>query len=272
MARNEVERIAGIADPVKRLRAATEGVSAAQRTMTELARMRRSLVQELHADGWSYAKIADAAGLSRGRVHQVRHQGPAPEGALFGAGPITLAVPVRKVGDRAGGVVAVEDATAAERMGELLTSLTLDVEPFHIPVGGQWDPPPDAIAICGPKSSPVTAEAVGADPLVTFSADGATWVLKDRASGALFQSPWDNGDATRDLAYVGRVPYRGHRLFVIAGVHASGSLGAVDHLARHLPEIYNAVGTDSFSMVIGARFDGTKVIETETMWGPRKHA
>jgi hypothetical protein len=45
----------------------------------------------LHDDGWTYAEIAEATGLSRGRVHQVRHQGPAPEGAFFGRSPLRIA-------------------------------------------------------------------------------------------------------------------------------------------------------------------------------------
>jgi DNA-directed RNA polymerase specialized sigma24 family protein len=54
-----------------------------QREMTELARLRRRVIQELHAGGLSYAQIADAAGLSRGRIYQLRHAGPAPRARFW---------------------------------------------------------------------------------------------------------------------------------------------------------------------------------------------
>ena len=81
--------------------------------MTELARLRRRVIQDLHAQGLSYAQIGEAAGLSRGRIHQIRHTGPAPEGAFLGTGAITIATPLKR--EERGGrpVVAVEDVTAA---------------------------------------------------------------------------------------------------------------------------------------------------------------
>lgn len=76
----EVERIEAIEDPFVLLRIATERLGEAQREATELARLRRRVIQELHAQGMSYAEIAAKAGLSRGRIHQIRHTDPAPEG------------------------------------------------------------------------------------------------------------------------------------------------------------------------------------------------
>ena len=73
----EYERIASISDPYELLRAATERLADAQQEVTELARLRRGLIQDLHAQGMSYAQIGEAAGLSRGRIHQIRHTGPA---------------------------------------------------------------------------------------------------------------------------------------------------------------------------------------------------
>ena len=67
----EVERIAGIEDPFQLLRLATERLATAQRDVAELSRLRRRVIQDLHSQGMSYSQIADAAGLSRGRVHQI---------------------------------------------------------------------------------------------------------------------------------------------------------------------------------------------------------
>jgi DNA-directed RNA polymerase specialized sigma24 family protein len=76
----EIERIAEIDDPFELLHLATERLAAAQRDATELSRLRKRVIQDLHNQGMSYSQIADAAGLTRGRIHQVRHQGPVPKG------------------------------------------------------------------------------------------------------------------------------------------------------------------------------------------------
>src|SRR6266542_6112942 len=149
MSTDEVARVAAIEDRVQRLRAATEGVSTAQRTMTELARLRRALVQELHEEGWTFAEIAEAAGLSRGRVHQVRHQGPAPEGAFFGRGPLRILTPLKREEKRARPVVAAEDVAASQRLGELARSLGFDIEYEQIPLTGTIDLHRTGLAVSG---------------------------------------------------------------------------------------------------------------------------
>lgn len=78
----EYERIASIDDPFALLRAATERLARAQQEVTDLARLRRRVIQDLHAQGLSYAQIAEQAGLSRGRIHQIRRTDPASEGTF----------------------------------------------------------------------------------------------------------------------------------------------------------------------------------------------
>ena len=85
---DELQRIMAIEDPYLLLREVTTRLADAQQEVTELARLRRRVVQDLHAQGLSYAQIATKAGLSRGRIHQIRHTGPAPEGAFFGRGAV----------------------------------------------------------------------------------------------------------------------------------------------------------------------------------------
>ncbi|CAM5729982.1 hypothetical protein SHIRM173S_06739 [Streptomyces hirsutus] len=74
----ELQRIMAIDDPYLLLREVTARLADAQHEVTELARLRRRVVQDLHAQGLSYAQIAVQAGLSRRRIHQIRHTGPAP--------------------------------------------------------------------------------------------------------------------------------------------------------------------------------------------------
>ena len=151
MPSSDLERIAAIEDPYQLIRVATERLSAAQQEVTELARLRRRVIQEVHAQGVSYAQIAEQAGLSRGRIHQIKHTGPAPEGAFLGTGTITLATPLKREATNARPVVAMEDVTAAKRLEDLARGFGLALNLEHVPLGGQIDlNRPNLIVICGP--------------------------------------------------------------------------------------------------------------------------
>lgn len=67
------EQFAEIADPFARLAAVTRRLAESTREIDELSRMRRDLVADLHGRGFSHARIAEAAGLSRGRIFQLLH-------------------------------------------------------------------------------------------------------------------------------------------------------------------------------------------------------
>lgn len=269
MSEVEFEAVRREGDPVAQARRATELITLYQQRGVELARLRREAINRaVRETGMTYTQVAHELGLSKGRVSQIRSSAPAAERELFGVGPLTLAMPTRLLGGRPQPVVAVEDATAAEHMTALLESLAFVVTPYRIPANGEWEPPADAVAICGPKSSHVTAEAIASDPHLTFEEDAqGRWPLLG-PDGTAFTSPMDLGDPDSDYAYVGRLPYRGRSIFVIAGIHAQGSVGAVDYLAQHAAELHQAVGGEHFSMVVSSRFDNGTTTATETVWGP----
>jgi len=169
-----VGRIVAIHDPFEQLRAATAQMAESQREVTELSRLRKRVIEQLRGRGLSYAQIGEAAGLTRGRIHQIRHGGPPAEGAFFGTGPVTVAVPLRQVPGRKLPVISSEDTRAYEILIRLLGDLSLPVERLSIPTSGSWKPPAgDVVAICGPKSSKVTAKAIESDPLLEFTPDAA---------------------------------------------------------------------------------------------------
>src|SRR5258708_316525 len=176
----ELERIAQITDPYELLRAATERLAEAQQEVTELARLRRRLIQDLHAQGMSYAQIGEAAGLTRGRIHQIRHTGPAPEGALLGTGTVIIATPLKREepGGRPG--VAVGDLTASTRLEALARSFALDVTTEHVPLGGDIDLDRDGlVVICGPRLSEVMGRAYAADPVIRWEqTETGAWALR----------------------------------------------------------------------------------------------
>lgn len=266
------EEVRHMTDPLAQARAAGELIGIYQQRSVELSRIRKAAMEAaVDQRGITFTELAKELGLTKGRVSQIRSAAPPKERALFGVGPITLATPLR-AGDRPEGFVSRHDSVAGDRMADLLTSLSFSVDRYLIPADGQWKPMPDAVAICGPKSSPVTAQAIANDPWVDFSPDvEGRWVLRER-DGEIFTSPYDLGDQTQDLAYVARLPLGDHSLFVIAGVHALGSVGAVDYLTQHARELYEQVGDHHFSMITTGRFDTQgNAIETEALWGPEIH-
>jgi hypothetical protein len=269
---DEFESVRREADPRRQGRRATELLAIYQQRMVELARLRREDMRRLQLEGLSYAAVATEFGLSKGRVGQITQTAPAPERALFGVGPVTVAVPLRPGGERSLPVVASEDALAYDRLSALLRDLVLTVEQLRIPVGGEWTPRGDAVAICGPKSSPVSATALAQDPVLDFREEpDGRWTIADRAGGTRYLSPLDDGHTDRDVAYLGRLPVPGGSMLLIAGIHALGSVGAVDYLAGHAAELYRQVGDGLFSMVTASRHDGERVLESEALCPARRH-
>ena len=261
-------------DPRRQGRQATELLAVYRQRIIELARLRREAMRRLQdEEGLSYAAVAAEFGLSKGRVGQITQSAPPAERGLFGVGPVTIAVPLRPDRDRSLPVIASEDAIAYERLAAYLRDLLFPVEQHRIPPGGDWQPRGDVVTICGPKSSPVSAAALAVDPLLDYHerTDGR-WVIDDRDGGASYASPLDDDPGSRrDIAYVGRLPVPGGSMLLIAGVHALGSLGAVDYVVGHAAEIYRRVGDRPFSMITASRHDGEQVVESEVLWPPRRH-
>ena len=198
---------------------------------------------------------------------------PAGERNLFGAGPVTVAVPTRVTPDRGFPMIATEDSVAAERMTSLLTGLGFTVHQYRIPIGGDWARIGDIVVICGPKTSQVTVDALAADPLLLFTEDQyGRWGIRVQATGERFLSGMDDAErSAADVAYVGRLPYRAGHAFIVAGVHAIGSVGAVHHLAGHLDELHDVVGDGCWSGVVRSRYEAETIIESEWACPPQRH-
>ncbi|BCJ61006.1 hypothetical protein Jiend_44280 [Micromonospora endophytica] len=235
-------------------------MSAAQAEVTELARLRRRVIQELHDGGMSYADIAQQVGLTRGRIHQIRHGGPAPEGAFLGQGTVTIITPVKQEVIKSRPVVAIEDMTAAQRLGDLARSFGLEPSFESIPVGGEIDlNRPNLVVICGPRISTHVAQVLAQDPTLQFErADDGPWTLVDRTTGEVYRSGQDQKPHSHwDVAYLGRLPRpdRKGSLVVFTGIHPPGSLGVVQLLCTRIGELYNEVKTAHFSALVGTEYD-----------------
>ena len=98
---DEFESVRREPDPRRQGRRATELLGIYQQRAVELARVRREAMRRLQeSEGLSYAAVAAEFGVSKGRVGQISHSAPPPERALFGVGPVTVAVPLRAAEDR----------------------------------------------------------------------------------------------------------------------------------------------------------------------------
>ena len=64
------------ADRCARLAVITARIAELGKEIVELSVERRTIVRELHEQGYSHARIAAVAGLVHGRIHQIIH-GPA---------------------------------------------------------------------------------------------------------------------------------------------------------------------------------------------------
>ncbi|QWC83712.1 hypothetical protein KLP28_08615 [Nocardioidaceae bacterium] len=67
----EAARLEAVPGPVETVAAVGEFYAALDDALDEVALARLRAVAELRARGWSYARIADATGLSKGRVAQL---------------------------------------------------------------------------------------------------------------------------------------------------------------------------------------------------------
>lgn len=257
---DELQRIMTIDDPYRLLREVTTRLADAQQEVTELARLRRRVVQDLHAQGLSYAQIAEKAGLSRGRIHQIRHTGPAPEGAFLGTGAVVVATPLRRDDERGRTVVAVDDVSSGKRLEDLARSYGLNVTSEHVPVSGDMDLNRDGlIVVCGPRMSQDMWDTYAQDPVLRWEqAEDGPWTVADRRTGTVHRSGQDSDPARPyDVGYLGRLPRPDGNgsLLAIAGIHTQGSLGVVQLLASDLNALWGQVGEQRFSTLVGVEYD-----------------
>ncbi|OLT24465.1 RNA polymerase subunit sigma-24 [Nocardiopsis sp. CNR-923] len=256
----EYERIAEIEDPFQLLRVATERLAEAQQEVTELSRLRRRLIQDLHAQGMSYAQIAEKAGLSRGRIHQIRHTGPSPEAAFLGVGTVTIATPLRhdQVKDRP--VLSLDDMATGQTLEQLVRGFDMQVDPAHVTVDGRVDlNRPNLIVVCGPAMSEAMRSAYATDPVLRWeNPEPGLWLLTDTRTGESYRSGQEmDPQLPMDMAYIGRLPRPDGKgsFLAIAGIHPQGSRGVAHLLTQEIASLWGQVRTDRFSALVRTEYD-----------------
>ena len=251
----QFERIAEIEDPFELLRAATERLAEAQQEVTELSRLRRRLIQDLHAQGMSYAQIAEKAGLSRGRIHQIRHTGPAPEAAFLGVGTVTVATPLRhdQVKDRP--VLSLDDMATGQALEQLVRSFDMQAASDHVTVDGRIDlNRPNLVVVCGPAMSEAMRTAYDTDPVIRWEhPEPGLWLLTDTRTGESYRSGQEmDPQQPMDVAYVGRLPRPDGKgtFLAIGGIHPQGSRGVAHLLNGEIASLWGQVGSERFSALV----------------------
>lgn len=273
------EDVEAIDDPAERARAATELLGSYQRHVTHLARVRRQAVTQLRSQGLSYGQVADALGLSRGRIAQLGADRYLPEQEFFGGERVTITTPLRRQGTGRP-VIAQEDFEAAMTLSRFLNSVEIETSFDQVKPTGEVDfKATGLIAICGPKSSQQMRQLIDTDPTLAYAPDQqGRWRIVDRTDGQEFRSPLDQEEPEdADVAYLARltIPDRSRTVIVIAGVHAIGSFGVATYLAdaERLRQLHRVVGTKPFSAVVRSTFvrEPLAITDTHLLLQPRLH-
>ncbi|MER7761374.1 sigma-70 family RNA polymerase sigma factor [Streptomyces sp. NPDC097619] len=267
----EMQRVAQVAAPVERAKAASVLMTDYSGRVTELARIRREAIEEAAAGGMSQSEIAAHLGVSRGRVGQLASQGPPPERAFFGTDMVTVSLGGKyeagKASEDMREVVAREDLDNFDHLRKLLATLKLDSKYEVIPPTGIVNLNRDNhVVVCGPRLSPIIAQVLEGDDHLRFQKDRA-WHLMDLKTQEVYRSPMDEDGSAADYGYLARLPrLDGKGTFIyIAGIHAIGANGVVHYLENNLADLYRDVRTRRFSTLISCRYDPKtlEVIESE---------
>lgn len=258
---DDMKRVAEIAAPVERAKAAIDLMATYQGWVLEVSRIRREAIEEAQASGMTQAEIAKQLGVSRGRVGQLASAGPAPERAFFGTDMMTVSLGGKyeagKSPENRSEVVTREDLSNFEHLRKLLGTLKLDAQYEVVPPSGIINLNRDNhVVVCGPRLSPILAQVLEGDDNLRFQKDDA-WYLADLKTDTEYRSPIDEDGTPCDFGYLGRLPrLDGRGTFVyIAGVHSIGANGVVHYLENNLSELYREVRTRRFSTLISCRYD-----------------
>ncbi|MCE0764776.1 hypothetical protein LWC35_17945 [Pseudonocardia kujensis] len=271
----EFERLRREPDPVRRGRRATELLATYQQRSVELARLRRTAIEEARDQlGGSYTKVAKAFGLTKGRITQIRNSAPPAHRAFFGVGPLDVALVGRRIFEREDMVIAAEDDVTGTHLLAEVEQLAFTAERLVIDPREEWEPARDAIVVCGPASAHIGNALISVDPVLGMTiADGGRWYIVDKTTGERFGSPMDDPEPRRAcVAYLARHVREGQVITHIAGIHALGSIGAAQYLTDHLADLYAAHPDESFSMAVSAEFDALTPKSIDVLIPPRAWA
>lgn len=258
----EIEEVRALNDPADRARRYNDLVNKAQELSSEAARGRREAIEELKKQGKPQREIASMLGVSPSRVSRLLSTAPNIERALLGAGPVTIAVGGKQETGRSNPSIVV--SKEANRAYAALRTMCVDYGLGVAQDDVEIVPPPgivqlnrdDLIVLTSPRLLPIVGQTLDADDHLGFTLTDEGWHVIDRDKATMYRSPSDRGEPA-DYGYLGRLPRpdgRGTFLY-IAGIHAMGTLGAVQFLADNIEKIYQEAKTKRWSVLIRCTYD-----------------
>lgn len=251
-----VTRVAKIADPRKRARAAHDQIEELQTAVADLSRLRRDAFEQLLEGGMSQSEIAVLLGITRSRVSQLMSGVAKPERRFLGTGTLTIAVAASETGTSAD-EVAPESLAAYEALAQAAGAVGLDTTYEAIARPGNVHlNRPNLIVLGGPKLLPFVSQIMEADPYLRFEHDDTGWYIADGSTGHQYHSLRDRF-VSFDYGYIGRLPKpdgKGTFLY-LAGIHSQGTLGAAKYVADNLLTLYRQIKTRRFSAVVTCSYN-----------------
>lgn len=231
---------------------------------SELSRIRREALEEMKTESKSNAQIAREINLDPSRVSRILTKGTPPERALLSpqGDPVTIALGSKLEVGRTdpSDMISRDAANAYDLLKDSLSAYGVQATREVVPSPGLVDLNRENLIVIGsPKVLPLLSQVLGADPVYTFSEDEWGRHLLNKETREVYRSPKDMGKSA-DYAYVGRLPRPdGQGTFLyLAGIHAPGTNGAARYLIDNLAEVYRAVRTRRFSVLVEAEYDTSR--------------
>jgi len=250
-------------DPTVRAREVHSVIEGHQGSVNKFSATRRDSFEELVKQGMSITKIADAVGISRSRVSQLRSSGIKAERLFFGTGRVTVAIGSKPEQGRRDAakkhMISGEASEAYNLISDTIRSLGLDVEQEIVPPNGLVNLNRESLVVlCSVRLLPFLAQVMAADSHLDFIEDEQGWHLKDHSTDTVYRSPRDSGES-KDIGYVGRLPGPGGKTTFLyaAGIHAEGTLGAAKWLTDNASDLYKKLKLQRFSTLVESEFDGS---------------
>jgi len=256
-----------IRNSVERARRATEIIDGNTAVIAAASAIRQEALEELR-DRMTHAEIARATGLTRARVSQLL-AGARPERSLLApdSGPLTVCVIEKREAERGRSAITRTTVAAAGKLAALAAAYDIalaasgdmpGVEP--VPASGLVDlNRPNLAVLIGPRSSPLVAQAISADPAVRWGPDGnGDWYFTDLRTGQEYHSDFDRGtDPGKPwprtcYAHIGRIrrPDGQGSWLCLAGEHAPGVAGAVRFFCEEITSLWEQARRSLWSAVV----------------------
>jgi hypothetical protein len=260
--RDLLEDLRNVADPAERARQASTLIDDLRAARDEASLIRKTALETLRARGMTQTEIAQATGMTRGRLSQVI----APKTAAWrpflapdAEHPVTVALAEKRETERGQPAIAKTTMTAFGQIRELAAAAGTSASYEAVPPPGIIDlNRPNLVALIGPRISALVAQVITSDPAVRWERDGlGNWYVIDVKTGTEYHSDYDGGWSTgqrgnrRCFAHMGRIrrPDGQGSFLYLGGTHAPGTAGAVEMLTRDIAALWEQAHRSLWSAI-----------------------